>query len=54
VYSLGIILFELLQPFSTDMERYKLFTRLRTGHIPPELAMTAPKLVNFSVTELTK
>lgn len=47
LYSLGIILFELLQPFNTDMERCKLITRLRTGHIPPELAMTAPKLAQL-------
>ncbi|PNF23464.1 Eukaryotic translation initiation factor 2-alpha kinase 1 [Cryptotermes secundus] len=47
MYSLGIILFELLQPFSTDMERCKLITRLRTGHVPPELAMTAPKLAQL-------
>jgi translation initiation factor 2-alpha kinase 1 len=49
LYSLGIVLFELLQPFSTDMERCKVIMQLRSGHIPPELAMAAPKLVSFQM-----
>ncbi|GFG33121.1 hypothetical protein Cfor_03417 [Coptotermes formosanus] len=47
LYSLGIVLFELLQPFSTDMERCKLITRIRSGHIPSELAVTTPKLAQL-------
>lgn len=47
LYSMGIVLFELLQPFSTDMERCKLITRLRSGHIPSELAVTTPKLAQL-------
>ncbi|XP_069698576.1 eukaryotic translation initiation factor 2-alpha kinase 1-like [Periplaneta americana] len=47
LYSLGIVLFELLQPFSTDMERVKLTTKLRSGHIPSELSVMAPKLAQL-------
>ncbi|CAG2067401.1 unnamed protein product, partial [Timema podura] len=44
IYSLGIVLFELLQPFSTSMERSKLITQLKTGNIAPDLMTRAPKL----------
>ncbi|KAJ4442171.1 hypothetical protein ANN_12037, partial [Periplaneta americana] len=47
LYSLGIVLFELLQPFSTDMERVKLTTKLRSGHVPSELSVMAPKLAQL-------
>ncbi|XP_026285032.1 eukaryotic translation initiation factor 2-alpha kinase 1-like [Frankliniella occidentalis] len=42
LYSLGIVLLELLQPFHTDMERMKVIQELRTGHLPPELTTTWP------------
>ena len=31
MYSLGIVLFELFHPFSTDMERVRTLTSLREG-----------------------
>ncbi|NXJ08345.1 E2AK1 kinase, partial [Odontophorus gujanensis] len=34
MYSLGVILLELFQPFGTEMERAKVITDLRNGHIP--------------------
>ncbi|XP_058117406.1 eukaryotic translation initiation factor 2-alpha kinase 1-like [Anopheles ziemanni] len=37
IYSLGIILLELLLPFSTDMERAETIKQVRHGHYPPEL-----------------
>ncbi|XP_035901425.1 eukaryotic translation initiation factor 2-alpha kinase 1-like [Anopheles stephensi] len=37
IYSLGIILLELLIPFSTDMERAETIKQVRRGHFPSEL-----------------
>ncbi|NXR64073.1 E2AK1 kinase, partial [Rhadina sibilatrix] len=34
MYSLGVILLELFQPFGTEMERTEVLTQLRTGQIP--------------------
>ncbi|NWU95484.1 E2AK1 kinase, partial [Upupa epops] len=34
MYSMGVILLELFQPFGTEMERTEVLTHLRTGHIP--------------------
>uniref|UniRef100_A0A8C9L846 Eukaryotic translation initiation factor 2-alpha kinase 1 n=1 Tax=Pavo cristatus TaxID=9049 RepID=A0A8C9L846_PAVCR len=34
MYSLGVILLELFQPFGTEMERAEVITNLRNGHIP--------------------
>ncbi|XP_065211097.1 eukaryotic translation initiation factor 2-alpha kinase-like isoform X3 [Planococcus citri] len=36
IYSLGIIFFELLVPFSTEMERYKTLTALRSNKFPQD------------------
>ena len=36
IYSLGLILFELLVAFSTEMERIKALTSLRQSNFPPE------------------
>ncbi|NXV55154.1 E2AK1 kinase, partial [Molothrus ater] len=35
MYSLGVVLLELFQPFGTEMERTEVLTHLRTGQIPP-------------------
>ncbi|XP_052872462.1 eukaryotic translation initiation factor 2-alpha kinase 1-like [Anopheles cruzii] len=37
IYSLGIILLELLVPFSTDMERADMIKQVRRGQYPPDL-----------------
>ncbi|NWS71399.1 E2AK1 kinase, partial [Crotophaga sulcirostris] len=34
IYSMGVILLELFQPFGTEMERTKVLTHLRNGQIP--------------------
>ncbi|NXK64150.1 E2AK1 kinase, partial [Sylvietta virens] len=34
MYSMGVILLELFQPFGTEMERTEVLTQLRTGQIP--------------------
>ncbi|RMC17703.1 hypothetical protein DUI87_05367 [Hirundo rustica rustica] len=34
MYSMGVILLELFQPFGTEMERTEVLTHLRTGQIP--------------------
>lgn len=34
IYSLGLIFFELLTPFGTDMERFKTITALRDSEYP--------------------
>lgn len=35
IYSLGVIFFELLNPFTTEMERYLTLTQLRNNIFPP-------------------
>ncbi|XP_075755619.1 eukaryotic translation initiation factor 2-alpha kinase 1 isoform X3 [Pelodiscus sinensis] len=34
MYSVGVILLELFHPFGTEMERTKILTSLRNGHVP--------------------
>lgn len=36
IYSLGVIFFELLNPFTTEMERYQTLTQLRNYIFPPQ------------------
>lgn len=38
IYSLGVIFFELLNPFNTEMERYQTLTRLRNNIFPSEFS----------------
>ncbi|XP_055266298.1 eukaryotic translation initiation factor 2-alpha kinase 1 isoform X3 [Moschus berezovskii] len=42
MYSLGVILLELFQPFGTEMERAHVLTGLRTGQIPEALSKRCP------------
>ena len=42
MYSLGVILLELFQPFGTEMERAHVLTGLRTGQIPEALSKQCP------------
>lgn len=42
------MLLELIQPFQTDMERYKVIGQLRAGHIHTDLTVSYPSLVNIS------
>ena len=43
IYSLGLILFELLYPFDTGMERVKVLTDLRLGILPEDFVTELPK-----------
>ena len=43
IYSLGLILFELLHPFETGMERVKVLTDLRMGIMSDEFVTAMPK-----------
>uniref|UniRef100_A0A8D9AMU2 non-specific serine/threonine protein kinase n=1 Tax=Cacopsylla melanoneura TaxID=428564 RepID=A0A8D9AMU2_9HEMI len=42
IYSLGIVLFEMLINFSTDMEKSKEITKLKMGHMPPRIDTKYP------------
>lgn len=43
IYSLGIILFEMFCPFTTEMERVKSIKDLRQGKVPPDFAARWPE-----------
>ncbi|CAK9298111.1 unnamed protein product [Gordionus sp. m RMFG-2023] len=43
IYSLGLILFELLYPFSTQMERIKTLMQCRQGNFPKDFQTEYPK-----------
>ncbi|CAL7948953.1 unnamed protein product [Xylocopa violacea] len=43
IYSLGIVLLELLVPTKTQMERIKIIDNLKSGQIPTALTATYPK-----------
>lgn len=47
MYSLGIILLEMVEPFSTDMERVKTITDLRKGQIPAHLTANYLKIAHI-------
>ncbi|XP_026490449.1 eukaryotic translation initiation factor 2-alpha kinase 1-like [Vanessa tameamea] len=47
MYSLGIILLEMVEPFGTDMERVKTITGLRKGQIPANLTANYPKIAHI-------
>ncbi|XP_072393410.1 eukaryotic translation initiation factor 2-alpha kinase 1-like [Diabrotica undecimpunctata] len=47
MYSLGIVLFELIENFRTDMERVKSITELRNGHTPTHLSTTHPQIADM-------
>ncbi|CAK1603563.1 unnamed protein product [Parnassius mnemosyne] len=47
MYSLGIILLEMVERFSTEMERVKIITDLRKGQIPARLSANFPKIAHI-------
>lgn len=53
MYSLGVILLELFQPFGTEMERAQVLTGLRTGQMPESLRQRCPVQARC-VQELTR
>ena len=46
MYSLGLVLLELYQPFKTEMERIHTLTDARKGDIPPEFCAKWPVMVS--------
>ncbi|XP_008016911.3 eukaryotic translation initiation factor 2-alpha kinase 1 isoform X3 [Chlorocebus sabaeus] len=53
MYSLGVILLELFQPFGTEMERAELLTGLRTGQLPESLSKRCPVQAKY-IQHLTR
>ncbi|KAM9210510.1 eukaryotic translation initiation factor 2-alpha kinase 1 isoform 2-T2 [Dugong dugon] len=53
MYSLGVILLELFQPFGTEMERAEVLTGLRTGQIPKSLSKRCPVQAKY-IQHLTR
>lgn len=53
MYSLGVILLELFQPFGTEMERAQVLTGLRAGQIPESLSKRCPMQAKY-IQQLTK
>jgi translation initiation factor 2-alpha kinase 3 len=47
IYSLGLIFFELLVPFSTEMERYEALSRVRKMSFPPTFVLEHPDEYEF-------
>lgn len=45
IFSLGLVFFELLVPFSTDMERFKILSMLREGNYPNDFVQKFPNEV---------
>ncbi|XP_039082059.1 eukaryotic translation initiation factor 2-alpha kinase 1 isoform X2 [Hyaena hyaena] len=53
MYSLGVVLLELFQPFGTEMERVQVLTGLRTGQIPESLRKRCPVQAKY-IQHLTR
>uniref|UniRef100_A0A8P0TJB5 Eukaryotic translation initiation factor 2-alpha kinase 1 n=1 Tax=Canis lupus familiaris TaxID=9615 RepID=A0A8P0TJB5_CANLF len=53
MYSLGVILLELFQPFGTEMERVHILTGLRSGQIPDSLSKRCPVQAKY-IQHLTR
>ncbi|XP_065268131.1 eukaryotic translation initiation factor 2-alpha kinase 1 [Emys orbicularis] len=56
MYSVGVILLELFQPFGTEMERTKMLTSLRNGHVPSSFSSKWPvqtKYVKLLTSEVS-
>ncbi|XP_053131934.1 eukaryotic translation initiation factor 2-alpha kinase 1 isoform X2 [Hemicordylus capensis] len=47
MYSLGVVLLELFQPFGTEMERTDVLMGLRNGHIPLSFSRKWPKQTKY-------
>ncbi|NWY76643.1 E2AK1 kinase, partial [Erithacus rubecula] len=47
MYSMGVILLELFQPFGTEMERTEVLTHLRTGQIPHTFSKKWPAQAKY-------
>lgn len=54
IYSLGMIFFELLVPFGTDMERYNTLLDLRNGQYPETFSEKHPEETQLLKLMLSK
>nr|CAH0107020.1 unnamed protein product [Daphnia galeata] len=55
IYSLGIVLLELLNPFDTDMERYKTIETLRTrSEVPVEMGIKWPNMAKLIIKMISR
>ncbi|KAK4879234.1 hypothetical protein RN001_007380 [Aquatica leii] len=54
MYSLGIVLFELVKPFHTDMERIHTITELRKEHIRAHCLVQQPQLASVIIELMSK
>ncbi|XP_022184524.2 eukaryotic translation initiation factor 2-alpha kinase 1 isoform X1 [Nilaparvata lugens] len=54
IYSMGIILLELIIPFQTDMERSKVIQELKKGKMPTDLAASRPDLAKIISRTVSK
>uniref|UniRef100_A0A8P4G4G5 Eukaryotic translation initiation factor 2-alpha kinase 1 n=1 Tax=Dicentrarchus labrax TaxID=13489 RepID=A0A8P4G4G5_DICLA len=52
MYSIGVLAFELFQPFGTEMERIRTLEDLREGKIPDSFSQRWPVLTKY-ITQLT-
>lgn len=53
MYSLGVILLELFQPFGTEMERAEVLTGVRMGQVPESLSKRCPVQAKY-IQQLTR
>ncbi|XP_045684434.1 eukaryotic translation initiation factor 2-alpha kinase 1 isoform X2 [Phyllostomus hastatus] len=53
MYSLGVILLELFQPFGTEMERARVLTGVRAGQLPESLSKRCPVQAKY-IRQLTR
>nr|XP_018902325.1 PREDICTED: eukaryotic translation initiation factor 2-alpha kinase 1-like [Bemisia tabaci] len=54
IYSLGIVLFELVCPFMTEMERVQVIGKLQTGYIAPEFQSASPEIAHIIMELVNK
>jgi len=48
IFSLGVVLVEILVPFATAMERSRTFDKLRRGQVPEQLESASPAIVSYT------
>lgn len=53
MYSLGVILLELFQPFGTEMERVEVLAAVRAGQLPDSLSKKCPVQAKY-IQHLTR
>lgn len=54
MYSLGIVLFELVERFKTDMERVEYIMELRKGKLPAHIHVQQPQLAQIILQLVSK